>query len=366
VRLQRLVARGYRNLADLEWEPPPSGAAILGANAQGKTNLLEAIYYPVLFRSFRGSPDGQVMREGPGFHVETQVTGSSARTVAVTYAGRRKQVTVDAAEVVRLADVAGVWLAVAFLPADLGLASGAAAERRRYLDRLMSLAGHPYLSALVRYRAALAQRNSALRQGRAEMVHAFGRALFEPGAELVRQRLAWVGSASEQFAGEFDCLGERGSARLRYRGNPELADAAAWEQAFLAAQGDDRTRGMTTVGPHRDDLVLEIGGRAIRDYGSTGQQRSAAVALKLIEIATLRSARGTEPALLLDDVFAELDQERQTRLAHRLIGPDRQVFVTSPRPDELPRNLELPVWVVEDGKVRSRESGASTDECRRS
>jgi DNA replication and repair protein RecF len=356
VRLQRLVARGYRNLVDLECEPPPSGAAILGANAQGKTNLLEAIYYPVLFRSFRGSPDAQVMREGPGFHVETQVTGSAARTLAVTYAGRRKQVTVDGADVVRLADVAGVWLAVAFLPADLGLASGAAAERRRYLDRLLSLASRTYLSALTQYRAALAQRNSALRQGRTDMVHAFGRALFDPGAELVRQRLAWVASASEQFAGEFDCLGERGAARLRYRGRPELAEPGGWQETFHAALTDDRARGMTTIGPHRDDLVLEIGGRPIRDYGSTGQQRSAAVALKLIEIATLRSARATEPALLLDDVFAELDQERQTRLARRLIGPERQVFVTSPRPDELPRNLELPVWLVEDGKIKTPDT----------
>jgi DNA replication and repair protein RecF len=112
---------------------------------------------------------------------------------------------------------------------------------------------------------------------------------------------------------------------------------------------------MTTVGPHRDDLVLEIGGRRLRDYGSTGQQRSAVVALKLIEIAALREARGIEPALLLDDVFAELDRDRQSRLAVRLMGPEeRQVFVTSPRPDELPPNLELPVWVVENGRISER------------
>jgi DNA replication and repair protein RecF len=98
--------------------------------------------------------------------------------------------------------------------------------------------------------------------------------------------------------------------------------------------------------------MLEIGGRRLRDYGSTGQQRSAAVALKLIEIAALREARGTEPALLLDDVFAELDRERQGRLAVRLMGPeDRQVFVTSPRRDELPSNLELSVWTVEGGRI---------------
>jgi DNA replication and repair protein RecF len=110
---------------------------------------------------------------------------------------------------------------------------------------------------------------------------------------------------------------------------------------------------MTTAGPHRDDLLLEVDGRRLRDYGSTGQQRSAAIALKLIEITSLRRARGTEPVLLLDDVFAELDGDRQSRLPVRLLeSADRQVFITSPRRDELPANLDLPVWVVEGGRIR--------------
>ena len=106
------------------------------------------------------------------------------------------------------------------------------------------------------------------------------------------------------------------------------------------------------MGPHRDDLRLEIGGRPMREFGSTGQQRSAAVALKLLELATLREARETEPALLLDDVFAKLDDERRQRLASRLVGPeDRQVFLTAPRAEELPRGLQLEVWTVRDGQV---------------
>ena len=357
MRLQRLVARGYRNLADLDCEPPPSGVAILGANGQGKTNLLEAIYYPVLFRSFRGSPDQQVMGEPPGFHVEVGLDGAAARTVGTTYLARKKRIMVDGEEIGRLSDAVGTWLAVAFLPADLGLASGPAPERRQYLDRLLSLANLRYLRALVRYRAALAQRNSALRQGRADMAQAFDAALAAPGAELVRSRLEWVAGASEQFAAEFECLGEPGGARLEYRGRGDLAEAGAWEAALMESLREDQARGMTTIGPHRDDLILEIGGRRLRDFGSTGQQRSAAVALKLIEISALRAARGTEPALLLDDVFAELDRERQSRLALRLLGPEeRQVFVTSPRPDELPPNLGLPVWVMDKGRVVSRES----------
>ena len=352
--IRRLVARGYRNLADLDREAPERGLVLLGANAQGKTNLLEAIYYPVLFRSFRGAADGQVLGAAPGFSVEVHIGGGPVASVAATYSGRKKRITVDGEEMHRLTDSVGQWLAVTFLPADVGLASGPAVERRQYLDRVLSLSDRRYLRALTSYRAALAQRNSALRQGLVEVAQAFNGALASSGAALVRGRLDWVDSAAEQFAAELECLGERGSAGLRYRGRTELADPAGWEAVLAESLAEDRARGMTRVGPHRDDLVLEVAGRRLRDYGSTGQQRSAAIALKLIELTTLRLARDTEPALLLDDVFAELDGDRQRRLAARLLeSGDRQIVITSPRRDELPANLDLPVWVVADGKVSS-------------
>jgi DNA replication and repair protein RecF len=326
---------------------------LLGGNAQGKTNLLEAIYYPVLFRSFRGAADGQVVGGPAGFSVEVQIGGGSAVSVAATYSDRKKRITIDGDEVDRLADSVGHWLAVAFLPADVGLASGPAVGRRQYLDRVLALSDRRYLRALTSYRAALAQRNSALRQGRVEIAQAFNGALATAGAALVRWRLEWVANAAGQFAAELESLGERDDARLQYRGRAELADAGAWEAVLAEALPDDRARATTTAGPHRDDLRLEVNGRSLRDYGSTGQQRSAAIALKLIEITSLRLARGTEPALLLDDVFAELDGERQSRLAARLLeSGDRQVFITTPRRDELPANLDLPVWEVEGGKIR--------------
>ena len=355
MRLRHLVARGFRNLVDLECEPPTAGLAILGANAQGKTNLLEAIYYPVLFRSLRGAGDGEVLRAGDGgFRVEAILDGGRVGAVSATYvaAGRRKRIAVDGEEPARLADAVGGWLAVAFLPADVGLASGPAAERRHYLDRLLSLADVRYLRALSRYRAALAQRNSALRQDRPELAEAFDAPLAAAGAEVTRMREQWAVEAAEQFRAELACIGESAEALLRYRGDPALQAAEAWPAALAAARGADQARGMTTVGPHRHDLELEVGGRPVRGFGSTGQQRSAAVALKLIEIATLRRARGTEPALLLDDVFAELDRERQGRLARRLLGNgERQVFITAPRPDELPAELELEVRHMSEGRL---------------
>ncbi len=361
MRLRRLVARGFRNLADLDCAVPSRGLALLGANAQGKTNFLEAVYYPVLFRSFRGAPDQEVAAFGSaGFHVETGLQDSGAETLSAGYvpAGRRKRILLDGAEPDRLTEAVGRWLAVVFLPGDVDLASGPAAVRRQYLDRLLSLADHGYLRALARYRAALAQRNSALRQGRPELAWAFDAPMAAAGATIVAAREGWSRRAAERFAAEFDCLGERGPTSLSYQGAPELADPGAWTQALSEAQTTDRARGVSTVGPHRDDLRLEIAGRPVREFGSTGQQRSAAVALKLLEMATLRQARDTEPALLLDDVFAELDDERRRRLAARLIGPvERQVFLTAPRAEELPRELDLEVWSVTDGRVADHRRG---------
>ncbi|HUF36192.1 MAG TPA: DNA replication and repair protein RecF [Gemmatimonadales bacterium] len=355
MRLRRLVVRGFRNLADLEWEAPPDGVAILGANAQGKTNLLEAIYYPVLFRSLRGAADQEVLRFGEaGFRVEVAPGEGPVGSLGVTYlaAGRRKRIEVDGREPDRLAEAVGSWLAVAFQPTDVGLASGPAAERRQYLDRLLALADPRYLRALSRYRAALAQRNSALRQHRPELAEAFDRPLALVGAEVTEMRRRWAADAAEWFRAELECVGERAQARLGYRADPALGAPEGWTGALRASGAADRARGMTTVGPHRDDLLLEIGGRPLRSYGSTGQQRSAAVALKLVELATLRATRGTEPVLLLDDVFAELDRERQGRLARRLLGAGaRQVFLTAPRRDELPAEMDLEVRHMHEGQL---------------
>ncbi len=356
MRLRHLVARGFRNLEALDRAVPEEGLVLLGANGQGKTNLLEAVYYPVLFRSLRGAADQEISCFGAGgFHVGAAIeSGGRPRHVAATWVpgARRKRIGVDGADGTRLTDAIGAWVAVAFLPGDVRLAGGAAGERRQYLDRMLSLADRGYLRALAAFRAALAQRNAALRLARSDLAAAFDRPLAEAGAVVVAGRFAWAADAEPRFAEELAVLGEQGAGRLRYQGRPELAEAAAWPDALEAARGRDAARRLSTVGPHRDDVVLEVGGHELRAFGSTGQQRSAAIALKLIELDTLAAARGEEPALLLDDVFAELDAERQERLAKRLIRPEvRQVFLTAPRPDELPGAVGLPVWRMRNGRI---------------
>lgn len=357
MRLQRLTVRSFRNLADTTLDFPEAGLVLLGPNGQGKTSLLEAIAYPVLFRSFRTGVDAELVRFGdPGFHTGLNFSrDGQARSVSATFRalGRRKQLELDGAPVPRVMDAAGQWLAVVFSPDDVRLASGPASGRRLYLDRTLALSDSGYLRALARYRSALAQRNAALRQGQSDLAAAFNQPLASAGANVVARRLEWVRSVREAFASALVGLGEQsGEAELTYHGATELADPAAWPERLAQAEGRDAARRSTTVGPHRDDLTVRLGGHALREYGSTGQHRSAAIALKLLELETLERETGSCPALLLDDVFAELDEDRQARLSARLLGRrTAQVFLTSPRPEELPAGLALPVWRVDRGQV---------------
>jgi DNA replication and repair protein RecF len=357
VRLLRLGVRGFRNLADLDLPIPPEGAVLLGANGQGKTSLLEAIAYPMLFRSFRTALEAELVRFGEaGFRVALDFEHASRRrTIGAEYrvAGRRRRQELDGAPAERLVDAAGAWLAVVFSPDDVRLASGPASGRRLFLDRTLALSDPSYLRALARYRAALAQRNAALRQGRPDLATAFDAPLAAAGAKVVAGRMAWVGTVQEELTTSLIALGEASAeAALNYQGTAELADPAAWPDRLARSAPRDAARRLTTVGPHRDDLKLLLGGMPLREYGSTGQHRSAAIALKLLELDTITRSAGASPVLLLDDVFAELDGSRQERLAARLIGRgDAQVFITAPREDEMPAGLKLPVWRVIDGKV---------------
>lgn len=358
MRLLRLETAGFRNLNPGGLDFPERGVVLTGLNGQGKTNLLEAVSYAVLFRSFRGASDTELVRfEAPGFRVGIAFRdGGHERAAEATFqvAGRRKRLSMDGAEAPRLLDAVGEWLAVAFQPADVALASGPALLRRQYIDRVLALSDRGYLAALSRYRAALAQRNAALRQDRRALAEAFDAPLATSGSRLVAARLAWIAMVADLFGTELAGLGQAGEIALEYAGAGELADPAAWPAALTRAADADRARRATTIGPHRDDLVLRLDGRVLRDYGSTGQQRSAAIVLRLVELVTLERSRGTTPALLLDDVFAELDSERQQRLATRLLASGKeQVLVTAPRTDELPRGLDLPAWHVSGGEVRT-------------
>ncbi|NIN72625.1 MAG: DNA replication and repair protein RecF [Gemmatimonadetes bacterium] len=355
--LQRLRLRNFRNFEDETVDFPERGAALIGDNGQGKTNLLEAVYYLEIFRSFRGARDEQLITFGCGhFRVEAQISaGADGEEVEVAagYAreGRRKKVTVEGHEPERVAEAIGRVGAIVFTASDVEIVAGGPGARRRFLDIILSLVEPGYITALQRYRQVLAQRNGLLRDdaGPSELV-AWNAGLVKEGSRIAEARARWVSARAPSFTRYYGAISGGQEAGIEYSPSipaPAGAEPAlareGWAEAFhleierLAAR--ERRRGVTLVGPHRDDLRFWVSGGpdavGLRGFGSAGQQRSAAVALRLVEAETLRAAHGGRPIVMLDDVFAELDPLRAERVAELFTAEDwGQVIVTSPKPSE--------------------------------
>ena len=361
--VSELNVRDFRNLASADLSLPAEGLALVGENGHGKTNFLEAIYYLQVLRSFRGARDVDLVRFGAsGFHIAAALGDLPARQVAAGFdrQTKRKKVTVDGAEPIRLANAIGAFPAVILSPSDADLVAGPPALRRRFLDVMLSLASRTYLAALQRYRAALVRRNAALRDAASTRASAaievWEPALAEAGAILWRARRAWVDAHARQFTSSCAAIGEQGASALRYV-TPLDCDNASVEQHLLEALARRRPldvqRGMTHAGPHRDDLSLTLDGHDLRTFGSAGQQRTAAIALRLLEASTLRAGAGAEPIVLLDDPFAELDQRRTLHILELLQGDSRgQTILAVPREADIPSDLtRLPRWRVRDGRL---------------
>jgi DNA replication and repair protein RecF len=354
VELTSLTIRNFRNLASVDIEIPPSGVVIIGDNGQGKTNLLEAIYYLVLFRSLRGSRDRDLVRFGEaGFFI----AGDANPRVTVGYetAGRRKKVTSDGSEVKKLAEVVGVVTAVALAPADRALVGGGPSGRRRYLDVLLSLSSDGYLKTLSEWRAIMRQRNAALKRGNKSEAQAFDGPLARVSHRIAAERNDWVSESRTRFAELSSAMGEHARPGISYYSRHWIPfeGPEGLERVLGAKIERDMRRGTTTVGPHRDDLILTLKGKDIRKFGSAGQQRTAAIALRMLEAQALERSHATQPIALFDDVFAELDQDRQERLL-ALIGEalPGQAIITAPRDAEVPAALfDRPRWNMRGGRI---------------
>jgi len=370
VTLASITIRDFRNIERADVAVPPDGIALVGDNGQGKTNFLEAIAYLELLRSMRGVRDRDLVRFGAtAFHIAAVTAGTAAGRVGVGVERTgRKRVLLDGVETPRLTDALGALPSVCFSPADVALIAGAPAERRRYLDVALALSSPRYLAALRQYRAALARRNAALREAarpgaRSSSVASWEPALAEHGAVLVEERRAWVAAGAAEFARLCAEIGEAAPMRIAYES--ALADApdvrAALAAALQRGREHDARRLVTHAGPHRDDLAVTLGARDLRLVGSAGQQRTAAIALRLLEAATLRTRGGAQPVLLLDDPFAELDRTRAARvlalLEEGLAKGLGQAILCVPREDEIPREFtRLERWTIRGGVLSTAGS----------
>ena len=379
VTLERITLRDFRNLAHVGLAVPREGMAIVGDNGHGKTNLLEAIYYLQLLRSVRGARDQDLVRFGaPGFHIAAEVIVGRRHSLTAAFlrAGKRKKVTIDGTEPPRLSDALGSLPSVMFSPRDVELVAGAPSERRRFLDVALALTSRRYLAALQQYRAALVRRNAALRDaarkgesGGLSRAAVWEPALAQHGAVLWAARLSWVDRVADEFGRLCAAIGERGEARMRYatssstsaalaRSGASINDLAAHLTESLESHRPlDLRRGLTHVGPHRDDLELTLDSHLLRTFGSAGQQRTASIALRLLEAATLRGV-GSAPLVLLDDPFAELDAHRAERILELLetSGVSHQTILAVPRSIDIPREMTLlPRYRILDGAVEGQQ-----------
>ena len=321
MRILSLELTDYRNYARAELRPCAGVTVLAGDNAQGKTNLLEAVYLCCTGRSHRTRQDRELVRWGADFCrvcVEAERRdGTHEVDIAIPLAGRRK-IRVNGSEIARSGELMGHVTGVLFSPEDLRLIKDGPGERRRFMDIALSQIRPSYYYALQRYARALKQRNELLRTGRLETLDSWDEQLCREGARIMAARADYIERLHEAAARTHgDIARERERLSIAYA--PNVADGDL-RGALLRTRETDARRMTTSAGVHRDDVRFCVDGRELRLFGSQGQQRSCVLAMKLAELDVVRSESGEAPVLLLDDVMSELDPERRRRLLAHLEG----------------------------------------------
>ncbi|MGH7911416.1 MAG: DNA replication/repair protein RecF [Candidatus Dormibacteraceae bacterium] len=344
MRLLHLGLRNYRNYERLELEPAPHLNVFLGRNGQGKTNLLEAVAMLALSSSPRARREVELLgpvadrarieavveRDGRRHEMRIEVERSAPNRA-------RRRITVDG-QPRRAVDLPGTFNVVLFWPDDLNLAKAGAEHRRRLLNHMLVQIETGYASALTRYTRVVEQRNHLLRQIQAgeaapDELDVWDLELCRFGETLVQGRRRATAELARAAAQTHRSIAPGETLELSYRCPPDDLPGAVRE-----ARRDDLRRGATTVGPHRDDIEITLGGRDTRAYASQGQQRTAVVSIKLAEAQVVGHRVGEPPVLLLDDVLSELDADRRSSLLAHL-GAAGQVVVTSVEAGPFPREV---------------------------
>jgi DNA replication and repair protein RecF len=335
LRVDHLWLSDFRNYTTAELQPAPGLTAVVGANGEGKTNLLEAVGYVATLASFRGAPGDALVRSGCDSAVvraEIENEGRTALVEAELRVGGRDRVQVNRQPLRRARDLLGTLRITVFSPDDLALVKGGPAERRRMLDDALVACAPKHDVTRSDLDRILRQRGTLLKQAGGRLtaeiestLDVWDAKLTEVGERLADARIELVDRLAPAVTAAYDDVAAVPS-------NVVLRYDAPWRDGGLsaaleAARADDIRRAVSTVGPHRDELVLEIGGLPARTHASQGEQRSLALALRLATHAVVTEVTGTVPVLLLDDVFSELDPVRSASLLAHL--PEGQALLTT-------------------------------------
>lgn len=339
--LQRLSLRAFRNYSSIDLELSPGLTLVVGPNGHGKTNLIEAINFLCLGRSYRERSNRRVIMFGARqarLHGELEWDGSGHNIEIVLDSDGNKAAKMDGAALGRMSELVGKVPVVSLTPEDGDLVGGEPGARRRFLDLILAQSDRVYLEALRRYRRVLLQRNASLREGRQALAETYEVPLIE-NAVVIRQKRAALTEFLAGSAGEtYNTISQQDeNFTVCYRPNPagEVSNRHDVTEALARARDIDAERGFTSVGPHRDDVYMEVDGRQLRTYGSHGQARTALATLKLAEVSYYAEVYDRPPLLVMDEVTAVLDRTRAANLVGLLADMSSQVFVTSPSEEDL-------------------------------
>lgn len=314
----------------------------LGGNAQGKTNLLEAVYYLSCAKSHRTHLDDEMVRHGEdGFYLKADFEVRNQKTCVeiVNRPGGRKRIKIDGKYQTKLSSLIGYTHVVLFSPESLSLVKGGPSDRRRFLDGIIAHLDPVYLRALQTYMEVLKQRNELLkmirdRQATSDLLEPWEAQLIPLVEQIVKIRTHFSQKLGNIAALNMGALTQE-QEQLGVEYLPSAADASEYVAKLNRSRTYDLMRGTTSVGPHRDEMLLTIGDDEAKRYGSQGQQRTLTLALKLAELELTRQITGEAPLVLLDDVASELDEHRTRFLFKWLLAQNAQVFVTTTDIDHL-------------------------------
>ena len=335
MHLTSLHTRCFRGLSETLFEPGAGVNIIYGANAQGKTSVLETVLYAATTRSHRTTADAELAHHGGNeFHITIHAVAKDCPvSIEAHWWKGAKRFKMNGLAQPRLSDILGRICVTFFSPEDIALVKGAASNRRLFLDMELSQLDPPYLRALQQYRQALRQRNELLRKHNcdADMLAVWESQLAAHGKELIDKRTAAVQELSEIATELYARLIENEPLTLAYQ--PDIDDANGIAEMLHKTRTADLQRRNTGRGPHRDEVEIQISGKSARSYGSQGQQKSAALILKLAEVEFMRRRLGEYPVVLLDEAPAELDTDRTKRL-FTAVPENAQAIITTAQPIE--------------------------------
>ena len=377
MHVAHLTLHDFRSYADLDLDLEPGATAFVGRNGQGKTNLVEAIDYLSRLSSHRVATDTPLVRAGAEqaiVRASIVKEGRPAQIEVELNPGRANRARINRSPVPRPREIVGLVRTVVFAPDDLTLVKGDPSDRRRFLDDLLVLRTPRLAGVRSDYDRILKQRNSLLktaglargssRDAALATLEIWDENLATVGGELLAARLALVDDLRPYLGKAYEAVARgahREDADLEYKASIDLESSEPVDQLLLAAiaerRRDELDRGISLVGPHRDELTLTLASADLRlpvkGYASHGESWSFALALRLASYDLLR-ADGDDPILVLDDVFAELDAERRAQLA-ALVADAEQVLVTAAVTDDVPDALRGARFVVADGQVRREQ-----------